>query len=110
VNEIISAFTRNFARDELAHGLQKAGVPCLPVNTPLAFLKDEHLQARQLFQPVQHEALGDYVQTTFPLLVDGQREPAAPPPLLGQHTHDILTTRLGLSPEEIELLFAQGVI
>jgi len=110
LNELVSGFTGRFKRDELAARLQQAGIPCLAVNTPGAFMREEHIQARQLFQPVQHSVLGAYQQNAFPLLVDGQREPPAPPPLLGQHTRDILTTRLGLSNQDVESLSAQGVI
>jgi len=110
LNDLVSAFTRRFRRDELAEQLQKAGIPCLAVNTPMAFIREEHIQARQLFQPVEHPYLGSYLQTAFPLIADGQRQPAVPPPLLGEHTREILIERLGLSMEQLELLFAQGVI
>ncbi|MGW0711700.1 formyl-CoA transferase, partial [Streptomyces sp. NPDC002643] len=33
-----------------------------------------------------------------------------PSPLLGQHTHDILTNELGLEEEELRLLRSSGVI
>jgi len=110
LNELVSAFTRRFTRDDLAEKLQRHGVPCLAVNTPMAFLQEEHVRGRGLLGTVQHPVLGDYLQTSFPFLVNGQRESPAPPPLLGQHNSEILRGRLGLSAEEIELLFAQGVI
>jgi crotonobetainyl-CoA:carnitine CoA-transferase CaiB-like acyl-CoA transferase len=110
INEKVETLTRRFRRDELAHQLQKAGIPCLAVNSPTAFMQEQHIQARRLFQPVEHPYLGTYQQVSFPLMVDGQREPPAPPPLLGQHTHDILTTRLGLSGQEVQTLFAEGII
>jgi crotonobetainyl-CoA:carnitine CoA-transferase CaiB-like acyl-CoA transferase len=110
INAHVEEFTGRFRRDDLAAQLQKAGIPCLALNSPTAFMQEEHIQARQLFQPAQHAHLGSYLQTAFPLLVDGQRESVQPPPLLGQHTRAILTERLGLSGQQIELLFSQGVI
>ncbi|HEX6512193.1 MAG TPA: CoA transferase [Chloroflexota bacterium] len=110
INAAVSRFTRGYRRDELAHQLQKAGIPCLAVNSPTAFMEEEHIKVRELFRQVEHPYLGSYVQTVFPLIADGQRSSAEPPPLLGQHTREILTARLGLSPQDIELLFAQGVI
>src|SRR6185312_13948189 len=101
INVAVEAFTRRFRRDDLAAQLQKAGIPCLAVNSPTAFMQEEHIQARQLFQPASHPYLGSYLQTAFPLIADGQREPAAPPPLLGQHTREILL-RLGLSSVAME--------
>ena len=110
VNEIVSSFTRRFRRDELAENLQKQGVPCLTVNSPTTFLRDEHIQARELFGDVQHPVLGKYLQTSFPLLVDGQREAPQSAPLLGQHTGEVLRERIGLEPTEIERLIAEGVV
>lgn len=109
INELVSAFTRRFTRDDLTDRLQKAGIPSLPVNTPTAFMNHDHIRARQLFQPVDHPYLGAYSQTTFPLIVDGARAPAEPPPTLGQHTREILQS-LGLSTQDLEVLFAQGII
>jgi formyl-CoA transferase len=110
LNEIVAGFTRQFKRDELAHNLQKAGIPCLAVNTPITFIDNGHIKARRLFQPVTHPYLGAHVQNVFPLMVDGERAAAAPPPLLGEHTRSVLATRLGLKPSELDHLQAQGVI
>ncbi len=110
VNEMVSSFTRRFRRDELAENLQKHGVPCLAVNSPTTFLRDEHIHARGLFSEVHHPVLGEYLQTSFPLLVDGQRQAPEPPPLLGQHTGEVLRERLGLEPDQIERLIAGGVV
>jgi crotonobetainyl-CoA:carnitine CoA-transferase CaiB-like acyl-CoA transferase len=110
VNAMVASFTRQFRRHELAQKLQKAGVPCLAVNTPTAFMQDEHIQARALLGTVHHPVLGEYVQASFPLLVDGKREMPQPPPLLGQHTQEILRDRLGLGPADIQHLIAEGVV
>ncbi len=52
----------------------------------------------------------NYLQTSFPLLVDGQREPPLPPPMMGQHTREVLSGRLGLSSDDIERLVAQRIV
>lgn len=110
LNDLLSAYTQRFKRDDLARTMQEQGIPCLSVNSPAAFLNEEHIRARRLFAPLEHPVLGRYEQVAFPLLVDGQREAAAPPPLLGQHTREILVDRLGMSAGEYELLFAQGIV
>jgi len=90
ITEQFRAFTRQYGTDELVDLLQRRGVPCLPVNPPTRFLADEQVRARQFFQPTAHPFLGEYVQASFPLLVDGQRAPVAPPPLLGQDNEALL--------------------
>ncbi len=110
INEQLAQFTRQFTKEELTRLMQEHGVPCLPVNTPAEFMQDEQVRYRELFRPAAHPVLGEYVQVAFPVLLDGARLPPAPPPLLGQHTRELLTDRLGLSPTEVELLFAQGIV
>ena len=110
INAEVERFTRQFEKEDLVRLLQENGIPCLPVNGPGEFASDEQIRYRALFQPTTHPTLGEYTQPAFPALMDGQRVPAAPPPLLGEHTAAILRDRLGLAPAEIELLFAQGVI
>jgi crotonobetainyl-CoA:carnitine CoA-transferase CaiB-like acyl-CoA transferase len=110
INEHVAQFTRRYTRDELVRLLQEKGVPCLGVNAPSEFAREEQIEARGLFQPTSHSLLGDYLQATFPLVAEGERAPVAAPPLLGQHTRELLIERLGLSPQDVELLFAQGII
>jgi crotonobetainyl-CoA:carnitine CoA-transferase CaiB-like acyl-CoA transferase len=86
LNEQVAHFTRRFTREELVTHLQDKGVPCLPVNTPLDFMRDEQTRFRQFFRPTSHPVLGDYIQPSFPVLVDRERPPVAPPPQFGQHT------------------------
>jgi crotonobetainyl-CoA:carnitine CoA-transferase CaiB-like acyl-CoA transferase len=110
LNARVAEFTARFTRAEVVRLLQENGVPCLPVNSPADFVADEQVQARGLFQPTAHPHLGHYAQPAFPALLDGARNPAPPPPRLGEHTRALLRDRLGLSATEIELLFAQGII
>lgn len=110
LNEMLSRYTSQFRRDDLTSIMQQRGVPCLSVNTPRTFLQDEHISARRALTCAEHPLLGTYAQVSFPLLLDGQRQQTAPPPLLGQHTREVLLDGLGVSPDEYELLFSQGTV
>jgi crotonobetainyl-CoA:carnitine CoA-transferase CaiB-like acyl-CoA transferase len=90
INAEVSAFTRRFTRDALVTLLQDQGIPCLPVNPPGDFLRDEQVQFRGLFRPTRHPVLGEYVQASLPVVLDGERVAVAPPPLLGEHTAAVL--------------------
>ncbi|HZR98645.1 MAG TPA: CoA transferase [Chloroflexota bacterium] len=94
----VNTFTERFTRHELVTFLQRHGIPALPVNTPADFMRDEQVQYRGLFQPTTHPVLGEYVQVSFPPLLDGARVPAAPPPLLGEHTRAALGGPIAASP------------
>ncbi|MBA3358828.1 MAG: CoA transferase, partial [Thermoleophilaceae bacterium] len=56
---------------------------------------------------VDHPTAGQIELVASPIRMEGMR-PAAPPPLLGQHTAEVLA-ELGCSPERLEELVAQGV-
>ena len=94
----VSRFTEQFTRNELVSFLQKHGIPALPVNTPADFMRDEQVEYRGLFLPTTHPVLGDYAQVSFPPLLDGERVPAVPPPLLGEHTRSVLDGPVAAGP------------
>ena len=110
INDQVTSFTSGFLKEDLAELMQKHGIPGLPVNSPSDFMKDPHIQARGFFASVNHPVLGSFAQPGTPFMVDGQRSPPSPAPLLGQHTHEVLCGELGLSASEVAVLAAEKVI
>ena len=110
INAQVPSFTSQFLKEELAELMQKHGIPGLPVNSPSDFMKDPHIRARGFFADVSHPVLGSFAQPGSPFMVDGQRSPPAPAPLLGQHNSEVLCGELGLSAREVAVLAAQRVI
>jgi crotonobetainyl-CoA:carnitine CoA-transferase CaiB-like acyl-CoA transferase len=92
--------------------LMAAGVPVTPVNTLSEAFAEPQAKARAMVQSVEHPLLGSIPLVGSPL-AHFSRTPAQAqghPPLLGQHTREVLTEVLGLSPEEVEGLDSSGVI
>jgi crotonobetainyl-CoA:carnitine CoA-transferase CaiB-like acyl-CoA transferase len=110
INAQVTEFTSRFLKEDLAELMQKHGIPGLPVNSPSDFMKDPHIQARGFFANVTHPVLGSFAQPGTPFMVDGQRSPPSPAPLLGQHNHEVLCGELGLSAGEMAVLAAERVI
>jgi crotonobetainyl-CoA:carnitine CoA-transferase CaiB-like acyl-CoA transferase len=110
INAQVTLFTSGFLKEDLAEMMQKHGIPGLPVNSPSDFMKDSHIQARGFFADVIHPILGSFAQPGTPFMVDGQRSAPSPAPLLGQHTHEVLSGELGLSASEVAVLAAEGVV
>ncbi len=110
INAQVTAYTSRFLKEDLAELMQKHGIPGLPVNSPMDFMRDPHIQARGFFSSVAHPVLGIFQHPGNPFVVDGERPPVAPAPLLGQHNEAVYCGELGLSPEELAVLAADGVI
>jgi crotonobetainyl-CoA:carnitine CoA-transferase CaiB-like acyl-CoA transferase len=110
INAEVTSFTSRFLKEDLAEMMQKHGIPGLPVNSPSDFMKDSHIQARGFFAAVNHPVLGSIVQPGSPFMVDGQRSAPLPAPLLGQHTHEVLCSELGLSASEVAVLAAEKIV
>lgn len=90
--------------------LAAADVPAAPVNTLAEAFEHPQAKARDLLYHCEHPVEGRIPQLGFPVKFSGT--PAThrlPPPLLGEHSHDVLH-RLGYSGDDIQVLQASGVI
>jgi formyl-CoA transferase len=110
INAQVTSYTCRFLKEDLAELMQKHGIPGLPVNSPLDFMKDPHIQARDFFSTVRHPVLGTFQQARSPFVLDGQRTAPSPAPLLGQHNEEVFRGELGLGRRDLEELTASGVV
>ncbi len=113
--ELVAELERLFAgytRAELLETLRAAGVPATPVNDVGEALADPQAEARGLLWELEHPKLGPTPLLASPLqhMNRTPATPSAPPPLLGQHTREVLSAALGLSSEEMDELVAAGVV
>ncbi len=97
-------------REKLIAALDKAGVPCGPINNVAEVFEEPQVQARGMLRYVPHPSGVDAPQVGSPMRFAESplRVPAAPP-LLGQHSDDILA-ELGYSGERIAALRSAGAI
>ena len=88
-----------------------SGVPCGRVRTVAEALESEQVKARGLLLDVEHPRSGAGRYLGSPIHLTGAgRGSRRPPPLLGEHTQEVLAERLGLTPAEVEELRRQGVV
>jgi crotonobetainyl-CoA:carnitine CoA-transferase CaiB-like acyl-CoA transferase len=91
--------------------LTARGVPCGPINDLAAVYADPQIRHRKLAFTLPHPESGEVPQVRNPVLYSRtQLEYQIPPPLLGQHTDQVLSAELGLTASELAGLRARGVI
>ena len=103
-----------FAEHETAYWLsliEKAKIPCGPVNSIEQVVNDPQVQFRNMITAVDHPVAGEVHMSGIPIKLS--RTPGGvtlPPPTLGQHSIEILKTHLKLSDEAIEELKHGGAL
>ncbi|WP_223115198.1 CaiB/BaiF CoA transferase family protein [Pseudomonas syringae] len=91
--------------------LEAAGVPCGPVNDLAQVFADPQVVARGLAIELPHVLGGSVPQVASPIrLSETPVEYRRAPPLLGEHTDQVLHDLLGLRNEEVASLRASGVL
>jgi crotonobetainyl-CoA:carnitine CoA-transferase CaiB-like acyl-CoA transferase len=104
------AFAARDAEEWLTR-LREAGLPCGPINTVPDVFAHPQAEARNLALEAQHPTAGQVRLTGFPYLLSGTpAEIRHPPPLLGQHTEQVLKELLAYSDAEVSALREQGAI
>jgi crotonobetainyl-CoA:carnitine CoA-transferase CaiB-like acyl-CoA transferase len=87
------------------------GIPSSPVNTLAQAFAEEQLTSQGMVQQISHATYGSLHQLGAPFTFDGHRpELILPPPLLGEHTEEVLNRFLGLTALQVEDLLQAGVI
>ncbi len=98
-------------RDEWIAAFAAAGLPTGPINTVDQVFEDPQVLHRGMAQEIEHPTAGRVKLVGIPVKFTATPgEIRLPPPLLGQHTEEVLTGLLGLTAQEIAALRTEGVI
>jgi crotonobetainyl-CoA:carnitine CoA-transferase CaiB-like acyl-CoA transferase len=111
VNEMISAFTRQKPVKELLELFTQYEVPHAPILGIIDALAQPQAIARDMVVETDHQLLGKIPIVNRAIKFPGDPQPVpGAPPVLGQHTEEILRDILGLTSEQIEALRASKVV
>jgi crotonobetainyl-CoA:carnitine CoA-transferase CaiB-like acyl-CoA transferase len=91
INEIISEVTRKQSSSDLIASLNKAGVPCGPINRMDEVFADPQVKHLGMAAPVEHGTLGKVEVVNQPVKLS--RTPSSiahPTPEKGEHTDEVL--------------------
>jgi formyl-CoA transferase len=111
VNERIAALTRTNTSAHWIAALNKAGVPCGPINTIDKTFEEPQVQHLGIARGIKHPKLGEIKVVGNPINLTATPQPKKlrPTPELGQHNNAVLKS-LGMSAKKIKELRAGGVI
>ena len=112
--EIMGIFAGLFLKQPTAYWLEeleKAGVPSGPINNFEQVFSDPHVKSRGMRVKVDHPFEPDLSLIRNALtLSETPIENYRAPPLLGEHTQEVLGGKLGFDAGKIEELKKQGII
>jgi len=98
------------AREWLAL-LEPAGVPCGPINDLHQVFADPQVRHRGMEVRAPHPAAGEVRMVANPIKFSATPiEHDTPPPMLGQHTREVLSSVLGLGEADFERLRKEGLV
>jgi crotonobetainyl-CoA:carnitine CoA-transferase CaiB-like acyl-CoA transferase len=91
--------------------LEAAGVPCGPINDLKQVFGEPQAQARGLRIELPHPTLGNVSLVRSPMrFSETPLDHQVPPPILGQHTEEVLRQLLGKTEADIAQLRSQAII
>jgi crotonobetainyl-CoA:carnitine CoA-transferase CaiB-like acyl-CoA transferase len=103
-------FAARTMRDWL-ESLERAGVPCGPINRVADVFADPQVQARGLKLDLPHPSIGLVPSVANPIKYSATPiSYSSAPPMLGADTDEILREMIGVPPEEIARLRKAGIV
>jgi len=98
-------------RDEWVQLLNDNAIPCAPINSMDEVFQNPQVLHRNMLVEVDHPKAGKIKLVGIPVKYsDSQIAIRRPPPILGEHTAEILSEILGYDDTSIAMLRKEGII
>ncbi len=111
INALVEHFTLRHTVAELVDLFTEHGVPHAPILSVLEALNSPQSQARGVVVEAEHKTLGTIPLVNRPIrFADEEQAPVTAPPVLGEHTDEILCGILGLDAGQIAALRRSGTV
>lgn len=111
IDELIKQELIHFSSESLISLLRKQGIPIGQVNTVKKALASKQTKAKDMVIEIDHPKIGRFKTLGIPVKMHGTPSSIrSAPPLLGEHTEQILYEYLGLQKSELEELKNKQVI
>jgi len=111
VESAVASWTLRRTSSEVVTELQRAGIAAGMVQHSRTLIEDDpQLRSRGYWQHLDHPEIGQVTLNSPPYLMDGERVELVRPPLIGEHTDELLANVAGYSAERIQRLRELGAI
>ena len=110
LNALIEEWTRQRSKHEVMRLLGDAGVPCGACQDTGEVLADPHLKAREMIVDIDYPTRGAYQTVGCPIKLSDSPAAVTRPPLLGEHTAELLGQMCGLDADTVARLRDKGVV
>lgn len=104
LNEIVEGWTRQRSKHEVMRLLGDAGVPCGACQDTGEVLADPHLKAREMIVDIDYPTRGTYQTVGCPIKLSDSPAEITRPPLLGEHSEEVLAELCDVGAEELRRL------
>lgn len=110
LNAIVEEWTRQRTKHQVMQLLGEAGVPSGACQDTGEVLADPHLRARDMIVDIDFPTRGTYQTVGCPIKLSDSPAEITRPPLLGEHTDDVLAALCGVGEAELRRLHQAGVV
>jgi formyl-CoA transferase len=107
---IVAEWTRARSKHEAMRILGAAGVPCGACQDTGEVLADPHLKEREMIVELDYPTRGAYQTVGCPVKLSDSPAALTRPPLLGEHTAELLGELCGLDAQAVGRLREDGVV
>ncbi len=110
INDAIGEWMKQHTKHEAMHQLSAAGVPVGAIYDTADLIADEHLISRDMIVKLKDPKRGEFITVGNPLKLSDSKVPITRPPMIGEHTVEVLKEVAGLSENRIAELQKEGAV
>ena len=110
LNPIIEGWTRQRTKHEAMKILGDAGVPSGACQDTGEVLEDPHLKERDMILDINYPPRGNYKTVGCPIKLSDSPAQIERPPLLGEHTENVLEDLCGIDKEQFSKFHKNGIV
>jgi len=110
LNTIVAGWTSQRGKHEVMRLLGEVGVPSGACQDTAEVLADPHLRVREMILDMDFPTRGTYQTVGCPIKLSDSPATITRPPLLGEHTDEVLSSVCGVGSDDLRRLRDSGVI